>query len=421
MESFDRAFTNRFEKHVHSFIKEHKLLKGQDHVLVAVSGGVDSIAALMALNNIENFGYSFQLQAIFINHGTRKGQSFDQKLVQNFCSGLGVELLIEELEGLSGKSNFEAAARRARYKCFKKHLSRNSLLILGHHINDSFEWSLMQSLRSSSLKGQLGIPVINGQIVRPFMCVTREQIYQYAKAYNLPFNEDPTNQDTSFERNFIRNEISSRLRPRYPAMLKHYVRSHNELARTLGLHITKSKECSFKRISVHEGVHLISYSSQFDPSGLEEELKIALNELSPNSRGSVSHQIDKIVKALKNYKSGPFNLPGGLWTYLSFNHIFISKSQLPSDLFNWSEYNLGLEEFKELIAKLVKEGKVSFPIWTQVSKPGFNIEYSKSHPLLPEQNELVGKGVVPGLKLVKYWTRARNKNKKLRLRLLLSL
>ena len=421
MESNNKVYTNRFEQQVHTFIQEHGLLKGCDDVLVAVSGGVDSMSALAVMSNIRSFGYSFRLRAIYINHGTRSSQALDQKLVHDFCCGLGVDLIVEHLEGLSGTSNFEAIARRKRYDKFKSHLRANSVLVLGHHINDSFEWSMMQGLRSSSLTGQLGIPVKNGKIIRPFMSVTREQICRYASALNLSFNEDPTNKDLKFERNYIRNEISTRLEPRYPAMLKHYVRSRNELARKLDLHIVKKKTSSFQSIKSHDGIHLISFNPDLELSGLEELLKSAISQMNPNSRGSVSAQIDKIVMALKNNKRGPFKLSGGIMVYLSNNHVFVGGEALIPDGSSWADFYLCLDEFKALIKSSLLGGKASFPLWANVPSPGFNVECTKSHDLFPDKNDIVGKGVVPGLKLVKYWTRPRNKNKKLRLRLLLSL
>ncbi|MCO4755157.1 MAG: hypothetical protein KC478_11795, partial [Bacteriovoracaceae bacterium] len=97
--SSNAGFTNRFEAQVFKFIEQMKLIEGQD-VLVAVSGGVDSMAALLCLNNNESFGYFFGVRAIHINHGTRSTQALDEKSVRDFCSHLGIDLIVETLDGL---------------------------------------------------------------------------------------------------------------------------------------------------------------------------------------------------------------------------------------------------------------------------------------------------------------------------------
>ena len=75
--------------------------------------------------------------------------------------------------------NFELKARLERYKIFSKY--QDSLIVLGHHIDDSFEWSLMQKMKSSRLESTIGIPLYNKNYIRPLMCVTKKQIRRYAK------------------------------------------------------------------------------------------------------------------------------------------------------------------------------------------------------------------------------------------------
>jgi len=420
--SSNTGFTNRFEAQVFKFIEQMKLIEGQD-VLVAVSGGVDSMAALLCLNNNKSFGYSFGVRAIHINHGTRSTQALDEKSVHDYCSHLGIDLIVETLDGLDVDRNFEQNARLARYEVFKKHLKKNEVLVLGHHIDDSFEWSMMQSLRSSSLKGQLGIPVRNGKFIRPFMSVTRKQIENYAKAYSIAFIEDPTNKDSKYERNFIRNEVAPKLSARYPAMLKHYVRRQNELARVLGVHQSLNVRDEFELIINQDSVEIVSFSGELNTSGLESKILEAIKILNPNSRGSVSHQIDKIVQALRNHKKGPFTLSGGLLVYLSFNHLLVCKwKPVFNNQLDQVTGVYGLKEFRDLLKE--KKNETIWPAWVQIEKQTFNVEFSKSHELWPDLFALPDGGtrkLVAACKLLKYWTQAKNKNKKLRLRLFLSL
>ena len=241
--SQNKAFTDRFLSHVKRFIETHSIFDTQEDLYVACSGGMDSMVLLHVLIQLKSFGYSNEVKCIHINHGTRKSQINDEKLVKKFCHEHGIELDLYHLTSLTGEGNFEERARIARYKCFKKSLEssdKNSKLLLAHHIDDSFEWTLLQNLRSSQLKSSLGIPVINGNKRRPLMCVTRKQIERYARYYNIPYINDPTNTDVKYERNFLRHQITTLFKKRHPQFLKHYVHRHNELANTLGLHCQKN-------------------------------------------------------------------------------------------------------------------------------------------------------------------------------------
>lgn len=427
-QSQDKLFTSRFEKHVANFMLECGLLKDGARFLVAVSGGIDSMALLHCLSRLPSYGYSTSLRGVHINHGTRAEQEDEAKLVEDYCKSLGVEFRGALLKDLDVHRNFEFEARKKRYKALEGFATSGELLALGHHIDDSFEWTILQNLRSSNLEGSLGIPVRNGAIIRPFMCVTKAQIQRYIAAYDLPYLEDPTNESTRHERNYIRQQIAEGFATRYPKYLKHYVYRQNELARRLGRHIQHKKHSDFKIALYQDAVELVSFQTEFDPSGLERKIIQALKHLLPEGRGSVSSQISKIIQAMKNNKSGPLSLAKGIKVYISFNHLLICSPRYAraNEVAVDGEFQeMNYHGFKKALERLYIEGKGEglWPLWVRVESKRFNFEASKSHALWPElfgENTRVN-NLVPAVKLLRYWGKVKNQNKRLKLRLLLSL
>lgn len=438
--SADPSYTNRFVDQVHRFCLECALLPEDGEVVIAISGGVDSMALAHALVQIkESYGYSFGLVGVHVNHGTRKEQIAEGEMARSFCEALGIEFYGESLEGLNPYKNFEFQARKARYEILKKVVSPNGRIALGHHIDDSFEWTILQSLRSSRLDGSLGIPVRNGKVIRPFLSVTKAQIRRYCRLLDLPFLEDPTNESVRHERNYIRSQIAESFAPRYGNYLKHYVNRHNELARRLGKHISLTQNCDFELYEGKKHVEIVSFKPKFNPSGLELLIFEAIGILNPNARGSTHAQVGKIVAALRNHKSGPLSLPGGLRCYLSFNHILICKKDFqtpdreladslteslerPSVYFKEFDY----PEFMRVIKRVYKKhsARGDFPLFVFVKKRSFNFEPGAAHPLWPALFDAAQDAhgdLVPAIKLIKYWGKAKNQSKRLRLRLLLSL
>lgn len=436
--SSDPSYSAKFETHVRKFMAECGFLKNNTRLVVAVSGGLDSMALLHCLSRLQRFGYSCELVGVHINHGTRKEQMAEAEMAKKYCESLDVKFESVTLEGLNPYKNFEFEARKSRYESLRAFVNDGDYLVLGHHIDDSFEWTILQSLRSSNLESSLGIPVRNGNIIRPFMCVTKVHIKRYIEAYDLPYLEDPTNEYTRYERNYIRAQISEGFSKRYPSYLKHYARRHNELARRLGKHISLKDQSDFSSYYGKDSVEILSFEGVFNPSGLEYKILQAMNYLVPNSRGVLSEQISKIIKAMRNNKGGPFTLTKGVKVYISHNHLLLcSKSyktpdekmakELSSSVAKYLYKEFELVEFQKLLKAIYSEksAECSFPLLVHVRSKRFNMEGMKKHELWPSLSQVKKQGLsgelIPAVKLLKYWAKPKNRNKKLSLRLLLPL
>lgn len=419
--SDDLVFTNRLEKHFVKFIEEMNLIQGKP-LLVGVSGGVDSMALMFLL-----FKCGYSTRSCFIHHNTRIGQDEEEKLVQSFSEHLQIPFYSEKVLGLRTDKNFESEARKKRYDVFEKIRNDDELVAIAHHIDDSFEWSLMQNLKTSNLKACVGIPLVNRNLIRPLMCLTKAQIIRYAKAYDLPFLEDPTNAQIKYERNFLRSEVISAFKDRHPQYLKHYVNKQNELARLLGVHRVLSAKNSFQISFQKNAVCIYSLKTEIDFSGLDEVIVRGIKYLNPNDRGSLHNQIEKIKQGMLNNKFGPLTMVKGLKLYLSFNHILICNDDFKVAYPDLAEINyqvMNLSEFKTELNRYVFKGKV-FPLFVAVDKKSRWISFSKrDYPL----NSSFAKSIreknltyQAALNLLAQWSKPKNQNKLVNLSFLVRL
>ena len=416
------GYSHRFLTHLKNFIETNHLFRPDDQLVLGVSGGLDSMVLLHALQNLRNFGYSNKLRVITINHGTREGQKKETDLVKNYAFSLGIKAQVEQASKQIGTSNFEAEARRERYHIFYKNLKSNQILVLGHHIDDSFEWSLLQQLRSGSLKGSLGIPVKSRSAVRPFLCLTKQQLELYALDNEVPYLEDPTNEEIKYERNYLRKKVIPKLKTRHQKYLKHYVNRQNELAKSLGVHVSEEAYQSFRSVESELGILGYSFSEDAEFSGIEAYLTENIKKLNPESRGVTALQFKKVKHALKNGKLGPLNISGGIKIYLDHNMFLMTKT-LPGELKIKELGEQSLDQFKTLLHSYLNapEQVLSFPFYVEILSPNldmrqFATSFNKEGVDGLKRREA---NFYPALRLLREWSKKRNKHKKLSLNLLL--
>ncbi len=186
-------------------------------VTVALSGGVDSVSLLHLLFTIVQFQhlpYKIKLEAIHINHGISPNAISWENFCQNFCDQLGISLKIcrHQVQKNGGES-LENNARKIRYQEFLQHES--DIIILAHHKFDQIETTLSQIFRGSDIHNIAAMRSITRRddkiFWRPLLSYTKTDLEEYAQRNNLSHITDESNNDTSYLRNFIRNDILPRL------------------------------------------------------------------------------------------------------------------------------------------------------------------------------------------------------------------
>lgn len=194
--------------HMLDTIYRHGMLAAGDRVLVAVSGGPDSMALLHLLHEVrENMGV--ELVVAHFDHGLRPQSQDDVQFVKEAAETLGLAFETERAE-LSGEpGNVQSIARDARYGFLErvaKDLGRNRVAT-GHNMDDQAETYLMRDIRGSGTSGLKGIPPVRGMYIRPLIETRREDITAYLGDRGIKYLTDPTNLKTVYLRNRVRLEL----------------------------------------------------------------------------------------------------------------------------------------------------------------------------------------------------------------------
>jgi tRNA(Ile)-lysidine synthase len=219
---------------VRQAIHKHHLLTPGERVVVAVSGGADSVVLLHCLLRLRD-EFSLSLHAAHLDHGLRKTSHQDAAFVHALAASWGLPATIGPLgQALSGNRSPQAAARQARYRFLQEVALQigATKIALGHHRDDQAETVLLNLLRGSGLRGLRGMLAIReGRIIRPLLGVGRDEIEAYAKRHHLSFLEDPSNRDPRFLRNRIRYQLLPLLQREYnPSISKTLAKTAELLA-----------------------------------------------------------------------------------------------------------------------------------------------------------------------------------------------
>lgn len=196
-----------------AFLKEQALLSPGDSVIAAVSGGADSVAMLFALYLLRD-ELGITLEAAHFNHHLRGAESDrDEAFVTDFCRRYDIPLHLGSGRIVPGKKGLEAAARDARYAFLRRLPGK---VATAHTADDNAETVLMRLIRGTGLKGLGAIAPVSGNVIRPMLTVTRDDVEAFLEEYALPHVEDSSNGTDDFLRNRIRHGILPLMRAENP-------------------------------------------------------------------------------------------------------------------------------------------------------------------------------------------------------------
>jgi len=220
-------------------IATHGLLRSGDRVLVAVSGGPDSVALLHALTLLRP-GLALELRVGHVHHGLRAEADHDAEFVERLAARFGCPVTVERVSVRLGAGRSpEEAARVARHAALDRAATAcgATRVALGHTADDQAETVLMRVLQGASPRGLAGMPVRRGRLIRPLLGVDRAAVLAHLTAHGLPWVEDATNLDPKFLRNRLRRELLPLLAaqgwPRVPEALRRLARTSRETVEAL--------------------------------------------------------------------------------------------------------------------------------------------------------------------------------------------
>jgi len=212
-----------FLRKIEQFIEQKELMNNRQLYLVALSGGADSVALLLALKKL---GYN--IEAAHCNFHLRGEESDrDEDFCKNLCRELDIKLHLAHFDTQTNASlhgiSIEMAARNLRYNYFKALLKdiNASAVCVAHHKDDSAETLLLNLVRGTGIEGLTGIKSKNNRIVRPFLCVRRNEIVNYLEQQNQLFVTDSSNLVNDVQRNKIRLDVMPLLQTINPLVVEH--------------------------------------------------------------------------------------------------------------------------------------------------------------------------------------------------------
>ena len=287
---------------VQRFIEEKDLFNLQDKVLVALSGGADSVALLRVLLSL---GYI--CECAHCNFHLRGLESDrDESFVRQLCEEHSIHLHVTHFDTSAYAKehhlSIEMAARELRYEWFE-HIRKEieaSVIAVAHHRDDSVETFLLNLMRGAGINGLKGIPVKNGYIVRPLLSVSRDVILDYLQAINQGYVTDSTNLEDEYMRNKIRLNILPLMKEVNPSVMETIQETTFRLSEVANIYQKDRMEALTHKVTFLSPellrISLIDVLEDVAPISLLHEV------LSP--KGFNASQIRDIYRSLSSSQSG---------------------------------------------------------------------------------------------------------------------
>lgn len=207
-------------KELERFIESKQLLRVDDRVLLAVSGGIDSMVLLHLFKQLD---VSFSVA--HANFQLRAAESDgDEQFVRDTCARLNLPFFSKRFDtnnhATARRLSIQMAARELRYQWFQELASSEGFqcVATAHHLSDSTETMLLNLVHGKGLPGLTGIPVRNGNVIRPLLFATRQQLVAFATENEIVWREDISNATDDYERNFLRHQVVPLLKELNPSL-----------------------------------------------------------------------------------------------------------------------------------------------------------------------------------------------------------
>ena len=380
---------NSYEKFL-NFIFSNNLLSKNDRILVAFSGGKDSVFLTHLL--IKN---KFNIALAHLNHNLRGEESLrDMKFCIDFAENYNIQIFtrsanIKEIAKRK-KMSIEEAARYERYR-FLQEIANDynyNKIATAHHLNDQVETFFINFFRKKSLFALKGINIVQNKIVRPVLCFTRDEIESYIKNENLNFVEDSSNFDTNFFRNKIRLSlvpfIEKGLNLDLKSIVKFYQGKISEIEDVLNFIISEIFHNAIENEDNGFSIILEKLNDFWNFKIIRFEIyKNILIDFDVNYSKKLLENIDKFI--LSKQRTGKF-YTHNLKIFKEYNKIFFTYS---TELLDYNEliiektgdyvfenYKITLKEIdlKDVNynekAEFLDVNKVKFPLKVRFFKPG---------------------------------------------------
>ncbi len=333
---------NEIYAKVVSYVKENNLISPGDTVVEGISGGADSVCLFLMLEDLKK-EIGFDTVAVHVHHGIRKKSADkDQKFVEKLCESHGVELksfrkdipLICKIT----KESEEECGRRIRYEIFDDVCAMydNAKIAVAHHMNDQAETIIFRMIRGSGIKGLAGMEAKRDNIIRPLLCLKREEIEQFLDELGQSYRIDETNGKLEYSRNYIRKKIMPKLESVRKNAVEHINALSTEAAdindfmekKALELLEEASKDADSKYIT--KGLskkYKTDTLSHSEPILLRFAVRALITQSGVSIKDITRTHVDSVCELITKQGSGEIHLPKGVTIVKESGIIYIKPAE----------------------------------------------------------------------------------------------
>ncbi len=314
------------ERNLRTLVLDKGIFSKDETVVVALSGGVDSMVLLDILNNID---LDLKLIISHVNHNVRSESINEFEHIKK----LAIKLKIP-FEGYSVKENeklnFHDDSRNQRYGFFKAVAQKYkaSKIVVAHHLDDQVETTLMRITRGTSFSGYAGIPEIrkdrNISIIRPLMEVTKDEIIAYSKKYEVNYYEDSSNKEDHYTRNRYRHNIIPLLKKENPT-LNQKIMQFKDYIESADLVLNRLKDEFIKENCFYNNINLKTFN-ELDKIIKIKVLKHLVNIMTDNTVEVSYKQYNQMIELCSAKNSNKSLSIGKNFNFVKeYEYIFIEK------------------------------------------------------------------------------------------------
>ncbi len=371
------------EQKIMEYMRRNNMAEKGDHILVACSGGADSVCLLLILHACST-KLGISVSAVHVEHGIRGADSReDAAFVQELCRQLEIPLTICTVDvpeyAIQHKIGMEEAARILRYEQLEKcaeQTGHHTRIAIAHHMEDNVETVLFQMARGSGLAGMCGIAPVRdtGDVcyIRPLLCVSRNEIEQYLAAHGKSYRTDRTNMDESYTRNRIRSTILPKLAGINPQAVVHINESAQRLREAYDFMQEQTMEFYREHVQRKEGVLGVNCKALagLHPALRQEVLRMLLFEASGKRKDIAAVHVDAVEHLMELQSGRRLDLPYGVTAYMEYDRLCMTGQDQTGHVRNSVPFWVAAEQIaacrKNNEAVLLWESEEGESLWGRV-------------------------------------------------------